>query len=174
MSRLISWNRHCVRLFLSSCFPEYKSDFGPCCHIGYDKLIEGDLGRIHCLSDTAWFVQALLSCFNSRQYCALVLDSAPDLSVVFSLKFKPGQKMDLSHSCDHQFCFFNFLALFENRILRRIFGPKGDVNDHLVGLVASMSDYWSWGRGFDPGTSTNFKCGLGLGRGPPSLVRTIG
>ena len=24
-----------------------------------------------------------------------------------------------------------------------------------------------------PGTSTNFKCGLGLERGPPSLVRTI-
>ena len=25
-----------------------------------------------------------------------------------------------------------------------------------------------------PGTSTNFKCGLGLERVPPSLVRTIG
>ena len=25
-----------------------------------------------------------------------------------------------------------------------------------------------------PGTSTNFKCGLGLERGPPSLLRTIG
>ena len=25
-----------------------------------------------------------------------------------------------------------------------------------------------------PGTSTNFKCGLGLEQGPPSLVRTIG
>ena len=25
-----------------------------------------------------------------------------------------------------------------------------------------------------PGTSTNFKCGLGLERGAPSLVRTIG
>ena len=24
------------------------------------------------------------------------------------------------------------------------------------------------------GTSTNFKCGLGLERGPPNLVRTIG
>ena len=24
-----------------------------------------------------------------------------------------------------------------------------------------------------PGTSTNFKCGLGLKRGPPSLARTI-
>ena len=22
--------------------------------------------------------------------------------------------------------------------------------DRLVGLVVSMSDYWSWGRGFDP------------------------
>ena len=28
--------------------------------------------------------------------------------------------------------------------------------------------------GSNPGTSTNFKCGLGLERGPPSLVRTIG
>ena len=25
-----------------------------------------------------------------------------------------------------------------------------------------------------PGTFTNFKCGLGLERGPPNLVRTIG
>ena len=25
-----------------------------------------------------------------------------------------------------------------------------------------------------PGTSTNFKCGLGLERGSPSIVRTIG
>ena len=22
--------------------------------------------------------------------------------------------------------------------------------DRLVGLVVGMSDYWSWGRGFDP------------------------
>ena len=44
----------------------------------------------------------------------------------------------------------------------------------LVGLVVSMSDYWSWGRGFDPRHFHNFKCGLGLERGPPSLVRTIG
>ena len=22
--------------------------------------------------------------------------------------------------------------------------------DRLIGLVVSMSDYWSWGRGFDP------------------------
>ena len=28
--------------------------------------------------------------------------------------------------------------------------------------------------GLIPGTSTNFKCGLGLERGPPSLVRTTG
>ena len=28
--------------------------------------------------------------------------------------------------------------------------------------------------GLIPGTSTNFKCGLGLKRGPLSLVRTIG
>ena len=46
--------------------------------------------------------------------------------------------------------------------------------DRLIGLVVSMSDYWSWGRGFDPRHFHNFKCGLGLERGPPSLVRTIG
>ena len=28
------------------------------------------------------------------------------------------------------------------------------VIDRLVGLVVSMSDYWSWGRGSIPGTST--------------------
>ena len=36
---------------------------------------------------------------------------------------------------------------------------------------------WSSGHevaGSIPGTFTNFKCGLGLERGPPSLVRTIG
>ena len=44
----------------------------------------------------------------------------------------------------------------------------------IVGLVVSMSDYWSSGRGFDPRYFHNFKCGLGLERGPPSLVRTIG
>ena len=44
----------------------------------------------------------------------------------------------------------------------------------LIGLVVSMSDYWSWGRGFDRRHFHNFKCGLGLERGPPSLVRTIG
>ena len=42
--------------------------------------------------------------------------------------------------------------------------------NRLVGLGVSMSDYWSWGRR----TSTNFKCELGLERGPSSLVRTIG
>ena len=24
------------------------------------------------------------------------------------------------------------------------------LSDRLVGLVVSVSDYWSWGRGFDP------------------------
>ena len=33
------------------------------------------------------------------------------------------------------------LKVFENRILRRIFGPKRDENDRLIGLVVSMSDY---------------------------------
>ena len=44
----------------------------------------------------------------------------------------------------------------------------------FVGLVVSMPDYWSRGRGFDPRHFHNFKCGLGLERGPPSHVRTIG
>ena len=44
----------------------------------------------------------------------------------------------------------------------------------LVVLVVSMSDYDHEVAGLIPGTSTNFKCGLGLDRGPPSLVRTIG
>ena len=39
----------------------------------------------------------------------------------------------------------------------------------LAGLVISMPDHEV--AGSIPGTSTNFKCGLGLGRGPPSLVR---
>ena len=38
--------------------------------------------------------------------------------------------------------------------------------DRLVGLVVSMSDHEV--AGSIPGTSTNFKCGLGLERGPPS------
>ena len=46
--------------------------------------------------------------------------------------------------------------------------------DHLIGLEVSVYDYWSWGRGLDSRHFLNFKCGLGLERGPPSLVRTIG
>ena len=44
--------------------------------------------------------------------------------------------------------------------------------DRLVGLGVSISDHEV--AGSIPGTSTNFKCGLGLEWGPPSLVRTIG
>ena len=33
--------------------------------------------------------------------------------------------------------------------------------DRLVGVVTSLSYDWSWGRGFDPRTSTDFKCGFG-------------
>ena len=45
-------------------------------------------------------------------------------------------------------------------------------SDRLVKISEGNID--SKGRGFDPGTSTNFKGGLGLERDPPSLVRTIG
>ena len=42
----------------------------------------------------------------------------------------------------------------------------------LIYLVVSMSDHEV--AGSIHGTSTNFKCGLGLERGPPTLVRAIG
>ena len=43
------------------------------------------------------------------------------------------------------------------------------MSDRLVGLVVSMTtDHEAVGS--IPGTSTNFKCGLCLERGPPSLV----
>ena len=37
----------------------------------------------------------------------------------------------------------------------------------------SLSDYWSWGRGFDSRHFHNFKCGLGQERGTPSFVWKI-
>ena len=46
------------------------------------------------------------------------------------------------------------------------------INDRL-GLVVSMSDYRSWGHGFDSWHFHNFKCGLGLEQGSPSSVRII-
>ena len=64
-----------------------------------------------------------------------------------------------------------FIYCFTFYLLVGIFRIYNIVN--LVGLGVSMSNYWSWGRGFDPGTSTNFKCELGLERGPTSVVRTI-
>ena len=48
------------------------------------------------------------------------------------------------------------------------------LSDRLVDIGASVSEYWSWGRGFDPRHFHNFKCVLVLGRRRPSLVRTIG
>ena len=47
-------------------------------------------------------------------------------------------------------------------------------NDRLVGLGVSVSDYWPRRHWFDSRHFHNFKCGLDLERGPPSLVRTIG
>ena len=43
--------------------------------------------------------------------------------------------------------------------------------DRRVGLGVSVSDYQPWGRGFDSRHFHNVKCGLGLDRGPPILVR---
>ena len=43
--------------------------------------------------------------------------------------------------------------------------------DRLVGLGVCMSNHEV--AGLILGTSTNFKCRLGLERGPPSLVRII-
>ena len=37
--------------------------------------------------------------------------------------------------------------------------------DRLVGLVVTMSDYWSWGRGFDPRYFHNFKMWIRSGTG---------
>ena len=48
------------------------------------------------------------------------------------------------------------------------------ISDRLVGLVVSMSDYDHEVAGSIPDTSTDFKCRLGLDRGPAGLVRTIG
>ena len=48
------------------------------------------------------------------------------------------------------------------------------VEDRLAGLAISMSDSDHEDAGLIPGTPTNFKCRLGLERGPPSLVRAIG
>ena len=42
-----------------------------------------------------------------------------------------------------------------------------------MGLGVSASNYWSWSRRFDCRYFHNFKCGLGLERGPPSIVKII-
>ena len=47
------------------------------------------------------------------------------------------------------------------------------LNKWLKCLGVSVSDFWSWGRGFDSRYFHNFKCGLGLERSPPSQIRTI-
>ena len=43
--------------------------------------------------------------------------------------------------------------------------------DCLIGLVVTTDHEVA---GSIPGASTNFKCGLGLEQGPPSLMRTMG
>ena len=63
------------------------------------------------------------------------------------------------------------LRVFENRILRRIVGPKRDENGEWRRL---HNEELHEVAGSIPGTYTNFKCGLGPERGPANLVRTIG
>ena len=61
-----------------------------------------------------------------------------------------------------------------SELIRHLTGPdpqwalapeKIFINYHILGHEVA---------GLIPGTSTNFKCGLGLERVPPSLVRKIG
>ena len=54
----------------------------------------------------------------------------------------------------------NLLKIIELKMIYRTNWSACLTTDHEV-------------AGSIPGTSTNFKCGLGLERGPPSLVRTI-
>ena len=54
-----------------------------------------------------------------------------------------------------------------------LFSVSGVILDRLVGLVLARLTTDREVEGSIPGTSTNFKCGLDLERGPPSLVRTI-
>ena len=49
---------------------------------------------------------------------------------------------------------------------------SNELNFHFLIEYLKTTDHGVTGS--IPGTSTNFKCGLGLERGPPSLVRTIG
>ena len=74
------------------------------------------------------------------------------------------------------------------------FGQR-ESNREASNLLAGLGSHWALARGIIiliifiwsaclttdhevagsiPGTSTNFKCGLSLERGPPSLVRTTG
>ena len=41
------------------------------------------------------------------------------------------------------------LGMFENRVLRKIFGPKKDEVEHAVALLVEALRYKSEGRGFD-------------------------
>ena len=46
--------------------------------------------------------------------------------------------------------------------------------DRIIGLGVSVPDYWLWGRGFESRQLYDFKNGLSLKRGLPSLMRLIG
>ena len=62
-----------------------------------------------------------------------------------------------------QFSFIHFTFVLSTRMKNKL------IDDHRPEII-----YLEANGGVYPGTSTNFKCGLGLERGPPSLVRTIG
>ena len=98
--------------------------------------------------------------------------------------------LDLLHYCEKWFIYVEKWTqpkgIFVNRILRRIiFGFMRDENQRWRNLQNAKlhSLYRSTTiaclttdhevAGSIPGTPTNFECGLGLERGPPSLVRTI-
>ena len=83
------------------------------------------------------------------------------------------------HARSHTGTFLNELLLFNQRlsILMVLWGILGSSNEGFDRLVDLGSACLTTGHevvGSIPGTSTNFKFGLGLERGPPSLVRTIG
>ena len=62
-----------------------------------------------------------------------------------------------------------FSINFQTFLISYIVWP---VHVKIIHLTCLTTDHEV--AGSIPGTSTNFNCGLGLERGPPSLVRTIG
>ena len=68
-------------------------------------------------------------------------------------KHLPKKWRDLRTKGTHKHTEASFKLFDDHRYLSRSEESKcmwTQGNDRLVGLVVSMSDYWSWGRGFDP------------------------